>query len=139
MNYAVTDYRSFEDYVLRTRARRRTKLRASMKKFQKGGFRVVQLTGREGAAELYTDRVHRLYEAVLSRSQVQFEYLPAEFFRETARRMPDNTLFIYVYRGDDVVGFAFSVFSETTFHAMDVGLDYEVESRIRDLISTCFI
>ncbi len=125
MNYAASDYRDFEDYLSRIRSKKRRMLRGSLKKFAKGGFRVVTLTGREGAAELYTDQVHRLYEAVLSRSQVQFEHLPAEFLRELARRLPDNTSFTFVFRGDEVVAFAASVFSETTFHGLVLGIDYE--------------
>jgi len=126
MNYAASDYRDFEDYLSRIRSKKRRMLRGSLKKFAKGGFRVVTLTGREGAADLYTDQAHRLYEAVLSRSQVQFEHLPAEFLRELARRLPDNTSFTFVYRGDEVVAFAASVFSETTFHGLVLGIDYEL-------------
>ncbi len=126
MNYAVSDYRDFDDYLARIRSKKRRMLRGSLRKFAKGNFRVVTLTGREGAADHYTDRVHRLYEAVLSRSPVQFEYLPAEFLRELARRLPDNTSFTYVYRGDEVVAYAASVFSETTFHGVVLGIDYDL-------------
>ena len=126
MNYAVSDYRDFDDYMARIRSKKRRMLRGSLRKFAKGNFRVVTLTGREGAADHYTDRVHRLYEAVLSRSPVQFEYLPAEFLRELARRLPDNTSFTYVYRGDEVVAYSASVFSETTFHGIVLGIDYDL-------------
>ncbi len=126
MNYATTRYRDFEDYLSQIKSKRRRMLRGSLKKFAKGGFRVVTLTGREGAADHYTDKVHRLYEAVLSRSKVQFEYLPAEFLREMARRLPDNTSFTFVYRGDEVVAFAASVFSDKTFHGLVLGIDYEM-------------
>jgi hypothetical protein len=126
MNYAVSDYRDFEDYLSQVKSKKRRMLRGSIKKFAKGGFRLVTLTGREGAAEIYTDKVHRLYEAVLSRSKVQFENLPAEFIRELARRFPDNTSFTFVYQGEEVVAFAASVFSETTFHGLVLGIDYDV-------------
>ena len=126
MNYAVSDYCDFEHYLSQIKSKKRRMLRGSMKKFTKGGFRVVTLTGREGAAEIYTDKVHRLYEAVLSRSKVQFENLPAEFIRELARRCPDNTSFTFVYQGDEVVAFSASVFSETTFHGLVLGIDYDV-------------
>ena len=101
-------------------------LKASLKKFAKGGFRVVTVTGREGAADLYTDEVHRLYENVRSRSKVQFERLPAEYFRELARRLPDNTSFIYVYRGDQPVAFAASMFGDKSYHGLMLGIDYEI-------------
>jgi predicted N-acyltransferase len=126
MNFATARYRDFEDYVSQVKSKKRRMLRGSLKKFAKGGFRVVTLTGREGAADLYTDHVHRLYENVVNRSEVQFERLPAEFFRELARRMPDNTSFTYVYRGDEVVAFSLSVFGDKTFHGLVLGIDYEV-------------
>jgi predicted N-acyltransferase len=126
MNYATTRYRDFEDYLSQIKSKKRRMLKGSLKKFAKGGFRVVTLTGREGAADLYTDKVHRLYENVLSRSKVQFERLPAEFFRELARRLPDNTSFIYVYRGDEAVAFAASVFSDKSYHGLVLGIDYEI-------------
>ncbi|HEV7998649.1 MAG TPA: GNAT family N-acetyltransferase [Planctomycetaceae bacterium] len=126
MNYAVSDYRDFDDYLSRIRSKKRRMLRGSIRKFAKGNFRVVTLTGRAGAADHYTDRVHRLYEAVLSRSPVQFEHLPAEFLRELARQLPDNTSFTYVYRGDEVVAYSASVFSETTFHGIVLGIDYDL-------------
>lgn len=126
MNYAVSNYASFENYLSQVRSKKRRMLKGSIKKFAKGGFRVVTLTGREGAADLYTDQVHRLYEAVLSRSKVQFEHLPADFLRELARRLPDNTSFTYVFRGAEPVAFAASVYSETTFHGLVLGIDYDV-------------
>jgi predicted N-acyltransferase len=126
MNYATTEYQNFDDYLSKVRSKKRRMLRGSLRKFAKGNFRVVTLTGREGAADHYTDRVHRLYEAVLARSPVQFEYLPAEFLRELARRLPDNTSFTYVYRGEEVVAYAASVFSDTTFHGVVLGIDYDL-------------
>jgi predicted N-acyltransferase len=126
MNCATTRYRDFEDYLSQVKSKRRRMLKASLKKFAKGGFRVVTLTGREGAADLYTDEVHRLYENVRLRSKVQFERLPAEYFRELARRLPDNTSFIYVYRGDQAVAFSASMFSDKSYHGLMLGIDYEI-------------
>ena len=129
MNYAANDYRDFEDYLSRLKSKRRTMLRRSMRRFAEGGLRVVTLTGRQGAADIYTDKVHRLYEAVLARSPVQFEYLPAEFFRELARRMPDNAVFSFVYAGEEIVAFEASVESGSTFHGVVLGIDYELNKK----------
>jgi predicted N-acyltransferase len=126
MNLATTRYRDFEDYLSQVKSKKRRMLKSSLKKFAKGGFRVVEVTGREGAAELYTDKVHRLYENVVNRSKIQFERLPAEFFRELARRLPDNTSYIFVYRGDEPVAFSSSVFTDKSFHGLMLGIDYEV-------------
>jgi Acetyltransferase (GNAT) domain len=42
--------------------------------------------------------------------------------------MPDNTVFTMIYRGEQVVGFSMSLASETTFHGMVLGVDYEVNA-----------
>lgn len=126
MNYAVTDYTDFDDYLSRIPSKRRRMLRGSLKKLAKCGVRLVHVPGGEQAAALYTDEVHRLYEAVYQRSEVQFDHLPAEFLRELARLMPDNTTFTFAYRGDKIIGYSASVFSDTTFHGVVLGIDYDV-------------
>jgi predicted N-acyltransferase len=128
MNRVEPGSRDFADYLSRFPSKKRRPLRRSQKRLAENGLRVVELFGRDGAADLYTDRVHRLYEAVANRSAVQFEQLPSEFPRELARRMPDKTLFTLIYRGDDVVGFSMSLVSETTFHGMVLGVDYDVNA-----------
>ncbi|HUE16536.1 MAG TPA: GNAT family N-acetyltransferase [Planctomycetaceae bacterium] len=129
LNYAPCNFDNFDDYLSRITSKKRRKLLRSQEKFAKSGLRVVRRAGRDHVAELYTDDVHRLFEAVENRSEVQFGKLPAEFFRELCRQLPDNTVFTFVYRGDEVGGFSASLFSETTFHSLFVGLDYGVNSQ----------
>jgi predicted N-acyltransferase len=129
MNRTLSRYDDFDDYLSHVDSKKRTTVRRSQRKFAKSGLRVEDRLGRDRAAELYTDDVHRLYEAVADNSEVEFGYLPAGFFRELARQLPDNTVFSYVYRDDKVVGFLASLFSETTFHGLFVGLDYSLNSQ----------
>ncbi|HEV3300561.1 MAG TPA: GNAT family N-acetyltransferase [Planctomycetaceae bacterium] len=129
MNRTLPAYHDFDDYLSQVDSKKRTTVRRSQRKFTKSGLRVEDRLGRDQAAELYTDDVHRLYEAVADQSEVEFGYLPAEFFRELARQLPDNTVFTYVYREDKIVGFLASLFSETTFHGLFVGLDYSLNSQ----------
>jgi hypothetical protein len=128
MNQVEPGCRDFDDYLSRFTSKKRRPVRRSQRKFEDAGLRAVHLFGRDGVAELYTDQVHRLYEAVVSRSAVQFEHLPPEFPRELARKMPDNTLFTFVYRGEEIVGFSMSLVSDTTFHGMVLGVDYDVNA-----------
>jgi predicted N-acyltransferase len=128
MNHVEPGSRDFDDYLSRFTSKKRRPLRRSQRKFTDCGLRAVHLFGRDGVPELYTDQVHSLYEAVVNRSAVQFEHLPAEFPRELARRMPDNTVFTFVYRGTEIVGFALSLVSATTFHGMVLGVDYGVNA-----------
>jgi predicted N-acyltransferase len=129
LNLASCEYSDFDDYLARMNSQRRKKLRVSLRKFAKSGLRIVRRLGRDRVDELYTDEVHRLFEAVEGRSEIQFGSLPAEFFRELARRLPDNTNFTFVYQGEKVVGFSASLFSETTYHSLFLGLDYDVNSQ----------
>ena len=128
VNVALSKFRDLEDYFTHVHWKRRGKLRRSRRIFEKSGLRIVDRLGSEGAAELYTDDVHRLYTAVADKSEVEFGYLPADFFRELARRLPDNTIYTYVYQGDKVVGFMASLFNETSIHGLFAGLDYSLNS-----------
>lgn len=124
MNHAPTGPADFQSFYEGLKSSKRHPIRTSQKKFEKAGLRVVQMKGGDGADRIYTDDVHRLYEAVLERAKVRLERLPAEFFRELARRVPDQTAFTFIYEGDRVVAFAASVFGSGVFHQMFVGVDY---------------
>jgi predicted N-acyltransferase len=129
MNHAEPGFRDFDDYLSRFTSKKRWVVRRSQRKFTESGLRAVHLFGRDGVPDLYTDQVHRLYEAVVNRSAVQFEHLPPEFPRELARRLPDNTVFTFVYRGPEIVGFSMALVSETTFHGVVLGVDYNVNAQ----------
>jgi predicted N-acyltransferase len=126
MNCVPTEYRSFDDYLSRIGSAKRRTIRKSREKFAGFGFKVEHRLGGEGAAELYTDEVHRLYEAVLDRAAVRFENLPAEYFRELARQLPENTLFTFVSREGRIVAFAATLLCEELFDQMFIGLDYSL-------------
>jgi predicted N-acyltransferase len=128
MNRVEPGSRDFADYLSKFPSKKRVAIRRSQKRLSENGLRVVELFGRDGVADLYTEEVHRLYEAVVNRSAVQFEHLPVEFPRELARRMPDNTVFSLIYRGKEIVGFAMSLASKTTFHGMVLGVDYDANA-----------
>jgi predicted N-acyltransferase len=126
MNCVPAEFQSFDDYLSRIGSAKRRSIRRSQEKFASFGFQVEHRTGGQGAAELYTDEVHALYEAVLSRATVRFENLPAEYFRELARQLPDNSLFTFVSREGRIVGFAATLLSEGLFDQMFIGLDYDL-------------
>jgi predicted N-acyltransferase len=126
MNCVPVGYRSFDDYLSRIGSAKRRTIRKSREKFAGFGFKVEHRLGGEGAAELYTDEVHKLYEAVLDRATVRFENLPAEYFRELARQLPENTLFTFVSREGRIVAFAATILCEELFDQMFIGLDYSL-------------
>jgi hypothetical protein len=124
MNCAPAEYASFDEYLASIPSAKRRTIRKSREKFSKCGFKVVHLSGGDGADRLYTDEVHRLYDGVLDRAKVRFERLPAEFFREIARQMPHNSLFTYIFQGERIVAFAATLTVEEVFDQMFVGYDY---------------
>jgi predicted N-acyltransferase len=126
MNQANPEYRDFEDYCSKLPSRKRYPIRKSQKKFATSGLRVVQMQGGDGVDQIFTDDVHRLYESVLEKATVRLEHLPAAYFRELARRMPDSSAFTFIYRDQEVVAFAASVFSPTVFHQLFVGVDQKL-------------
>lgn len=126
MNCVPAEYRSLEEYVARTNSARRRTIRRSREKFAKGNLKIVHLLGVDGAADLYTDEVHRLYTAVLNHATVRFEVLPAEFFRELARQLPQNSLFTFFSHQDRIVAFAATIFCENLFDQIYVGFDYHL-------------
>jgi predicted N-acyltransferase len=128
MNCTPVGFRSFDDYLSRVKSSRRRTIRQSREKFRASGMKVVNLLGGEGADALFTDDVYELYDAVLDRAAVRFERLPAEFFREIARQMPESSLFTYIYDRDRIAGFAITLFCEGFCDQMFIGLDYELNA-----------
>jgi predicted N-acyltransferase len=126
MNCAPAQYTSFDNYLASVPSAKRRTIKKARDKFAKFGFKVAHLRGGEGADRLYTDEVHGLYDGVLDRAKVRFERLPAEFFREIARQMPDNSLFTYIFQGERIVAFAATLTVEDVFDQMFVGYDYEL-------------
>lgn len=144
MNCTRPGFETFDDYLASIKSRRRSPIRRAIRKFEKVGLKVVQKRGGEGVPELFTDDVHKLYLAVLDRAEVKFERLPADFFREIARELPDNSWFTFVVddRGkpetpepsknsaatidpSDIIAFATSVHSPASYHQMFVGIRYD--------------
>jgi predicted N-acyltransferase len=126
MNYFPARFRDFEHFVASIRSRYRSQIVRSRKKFARSGLRVLHLRGGEGVDDLFTEDVHRLYLSVLGHAEVKLECLPAEFFRELARRFPEDSAFTLIYQGKRVVGFVCSVLDRENYHNLFCGFDYEL-------------
>ncbi|HEV8004350.1 MAG TPA: GNAT family N-acetyltransferase [Planctomycetaceae bacterium] len=129
MNCVPAKHASFDKYLASIPSAKRRTIRKSREKFANSGLRVVHLRGGDGADQVYTEEVHKLYDGVLDRAKVRFERLPAEFFREIARQMPENSLFTYIFQGERVVAFAATVLVDEVFDQMFVGYDYELNPK----------
>lgn len=124
MNYVPVDCSSFEEYLRTRKSKKRADLRRTRKRMTQGRLERVVCRG-EDAARRYDARAQQLYENVLFKSQTRSEYLPAEFFREIARQLPDNAEFVYYYAGDRLLAFACCLFAEGTYIPLYAGIDYE--------------
>ncbi|MDA1012900.1 MAG: GNAT family N-acetyltransferase [Planctomycetota bacterium] len=132
MNPTNAGLAGFEEFVGKLKSRQRYPIRKAQQKFQASGLTILQKRGGDGVAEMFSDQVHELYLAVLERAEVRFEVLPAEYFRELARQLPDNSWFTFVIdesqSGSPIIAFASSVFSRKSYHQMFVGVRYDLKS-----------
>jgi predicted N-acyltransferase len=128
MNSFPTRFRDFDHFCDSLRSRYRRQIVRSRRKLRRAGLRVVHLRGGMGFDELYTEDVHRLYSAVLSRAPIQLERLPAQFFRELARQFPENSAFTLICQGEHVVGFTCGLFHRRTYYNFFCGFDYELNA-----------
>jgi predicted N-acyltransferase len=129
MNHARAQHESFEQFCSVLAARERYDIRRAQRKFARAGLRVVHVSGHERADQLYDDEVHRLYEAVYRRARERFDPMPATFFRELARNLPQQTRFTFVYEGDRIVGFTNALFTKDVYHVLYAGFDHELNTQ----------
>ena len=99
------EFGSFAGYLDAIKARYRSQINRSLKKFKETGLRVKQVRGPVDFPRVYTDEVHRLYEAAQARSKYPLELYPAQFMRELGRRFGDDASLTCIYQGERVVAF----------------------------------
>jgi predicted N-acyltransferase len=122
------DFGSFASYQASRSKRRRAHIRRSIQKFESAGLTCEFLRGRDGVDRLYTDEVHRLYLNVLDRAKVKFEQIPADFFRELARQVPDESCFAILRKGDRIVAFCCGLAAAGEHYMLYCGLDYALNA-----------
>lgn len=124
----AAEFPDFEAYYAARSKRTRANMRKTFQRFDEAGLRYVHVRGREQADQLYTDAMHTLYENVFARAQVKFEKVPAEFFRELARQMPEEACFTFAYQGERPAGFVCALTSGVYHNMLYCGVDYEVNA-----------
>ncbi len=74
----------------------------------------------------FVDEIHPLYLDVHERSQLKFETLSKDYFREISRRIPERAQF-FIWRQDGkIVAFSFCLICGDTLYDECIGLDYSV-------------
>jgi predicted N-acyltransferase len=90
----------------------------------------------------FIDEIYPLYLAVHERSPLKFETLTKDYFREVARRMPEQARFFIWRQNDKIVAFSFCLICGDAIYDECIGLDYTVALdlhlyfyTLRDIIS----
>jgi predicted N-acyltransferase len=124
----VGQFGSFANYLAAIKARYRWQVNRSLKKLESAGLRVEQVRGPVDLPRVYTDEVHRLYEAVQRRSNYRLEHYPAEFIRELGRQFGDDASLTCIYQGQRLVGFTVGLARGSIYHNLYSGLDYDLRT-----------
>jgi len=116
-------FHSFEDYLASLSRATRKDMRRKMKAF--GEIRVEQ----RHAIDDVVDEVSRLYEETVAHSELQFEYLPADYFPQLLRSLaPQASIFLY-WAQDKLVAFNFVIETEGRLIDKYIGMHYEAVPR----------
>lgn len=122
-------FADFDAYCQSLKSRKRSTIKRSRRKFADAGMKVEHHRGSAAVAAMFTDEVHALYLAVQARAHAKLEELPAEFFRQFAVELGDQSLFTFARDPQGkIVGFAMSVIDLPSFYQMFVGVDYAVNN-----------
>jgi predicted N-acyltransferase len=117
-------YESFDAYMAKalkssTRRKLRKKLAAT------AGVSDIRLSVTDDATS-FVDEIYPLYLQVFERSNMRFEKLTKDFFRQLGQRMNDKVRFFAWRRGNTLVAFSLCMVQGDSLYAEYVGFDYTV-------------
>ena len=135
-------FKSFDQYLETLSSASRYDLRRKFKKVD--GHVKMELEVSSQLNESTLREVHGLYLQTSSRSEIQFENVPPDFFENVSKNMPRETKY-FLWRIDKkLVAFTFCLVSEDRLIDYYLGLDYSVAFqyhlyfvRFRDLLKWC--
>jgi predicted N-acyltransferase len=117
-------FADFDAYCSSLKSHYRNDVRRSQKKFDRAGCSVVHLTNPDDILHEYTPKVHRLYEAVVVKSDVKLEMLPIQFFRELVKHHVGRVSLTAIYRDDQIVAFNWGLDASPVYLFLFCGVDY---------------
>jgi predicted N-acyltransferase len=124
-NYEMTHgFADFEAYCSSLKSHYRYDVRRSQKKLDRAGFSVAHLTSPDAILNEYTPEVHRLYEAVVVKSDVKLEMLPIQFFRELVKHHAGQISLTAIYRDDEIVAFNWGLHAAPVYVFLFCGVDH---------------
>jgi len=114
----------FAAYCAGLKSHYRNDVRRSQRKFDRVGCRAVHLVDPQDLLRAYTPEVHRLYEAVVAKSEVKLEVLPVGFFHQLVEQFPGRLSLTTVYHQDRIVAFNWGLAALPAYHFLFCGIDY---------------
>lgn len=126
--FVPIDFATIEDYLARFRSLERSKMRRRLKWRNKVCVQEINLRDFK-VSEPFVDQIFNLYNQVYEQSQIQFDYLTKDFFRDILTK-PQTDAFLHLYQVDnETLAFTYSLIFRDNLVYKYVGFDY---SRSRD-------
>ena len=128
MNHFDPRFSSLDDYCRALRSHYRYKIKKSLRKFDVAGLHVETLVEPEEILAIYTDELHKLYDAVVDRAESKLEILPAEFFRQLVRQLPGEVSFSVIRQQERIVAFGWGLTRGGVYRSLFIGVDYSLNT-----------
>ena len=123
-------FENFDHYLSNLNSHYRYDIRRSLRKLERAGVEVKRWTDAETICNLYTDELHKLYLAVVGKSDSKLEILPPAFFHELARQFPDQVALTGLVRDDQVLAYNWSIMTDSKYQFLFCGIDYSVNNEL---------
>jgi predicted N-acyltransferase len=128
MNHFDPRFSDLDDYCRALRSHYRYQIKTPLRKFDAAGLAVEELVEPQEILTIYSDELHRLYEAVVERAEHKLETLPAEFFRELVRQLAGEVSLSVIRQRQRIVGIGWGLLRGGVYRSLFVGLDYSLNS-----------
>ncbi len=124
----ISQYSNFDDYLSKAiKAKRRTEFRRKFKAAEQSS--PIELTVTQDP-EAAVDEIYALYEQVYERSELKFEKLTQDYFRQLGRRMPDKVrLFLWRHEGK-LIATSLCLVQGDALYGEYLGLDYSIALKL---------
>ncbi len=120
------NYRDFNDYLQAFTSRQRKKINKERRNITEQGIKLQRLTGKE-ITEQQWQVFFKFYEITYLK-RGQSAYLNVNFFKQTARVMPEQILLVLAYKDRSYVGAALSFIGDKTLYGRYWGCYQEYNS-----------
>ncbi len=114
-------WQSYDEYLGGLRSHYRYKIRSAARKLEREGVSVEVVS----LGDVFDEKLHGLYNAVLHRAAVQFEVLTPDLFVNLGRAYGDAAPLIVFRREGRVIGWVAMLLTNGTAYDLFHGIDYE--------------